>query len=866
MKKLIIASFVFAVLLVSQNANAASVWNGASNDCPGLAVANHTTNTGIIVPCWPLKSISANKGDSVNIRIYYHNTSGQNATNVRFSLNAPTGASNSHTFSGQITSDQGNASLGNVTVNTPAGSTLKFSSAHWLPNQSQTDSPIPLGQSSKGTEILGSGLNIGTVASSWAAQGSVVIAFLVETPNVIPPSNTPTGTLTPATNSCSIPLNASSCDINFSWNTTNPVGTSAVTRDGGPTVATGNSGSKGFTIPYSTATFRLYNNGLELDTKTVSSSCTNGTSWNGNVCSQNVNPTYSCSIANFTVGGALSTTVTSGSSVELAWTTNNCNYVNIPDVGTNLPANGTYSVSPSYSRSYIITGYGSGANPTRTVNVTVNQTPNPTYSCRITKFDADDTSVDEGDTTLLRWSTENCNSVSISNIGSVSKNGTYRVEPNYTRTYTLKAYGSNGSDSEDVRIYVDEDDNDDYNSNTPSVSTYSPSSVDQTSATLSGYASGNGSRINTWIEFPCYGAKYGQRSNLTSGNITANVYSLSPNSTYSYCAVAENTNTGRVTRGNTVSFTTNSGYVTPTNNCAVTTVATNINQTNAQLNGLITGTNGGNAYFEYGPTVNLGQRTNSRYVSGNINFSEVISGLSANTIYYFRMVSDCGNGVSKGSTEVFRTDTIQTVNTVTKTVYVKQGTTVVGEKSPILLTISNKYQMIGAGDIVDYVVTYKNIGSVTLLKPMVQVVLPTNMTLINSSRGTYGVDTHTLSAQIEDLVPGREGVIYLQARVDSIPLNNSNIPTTAILIYTSTTGSQENAMAYVVNSPMVDGGNVVINGENSTLGGAALFGNMGSIGLVGWLIIILIILMLILIARSVYSKNPNTPTSHGPTH
>jgi uncharacterized repeat protein (TIGR01451 family) len=577
----------------------------------------------------------------------------------------------------------------------------------------------------------------------------------------------------------------------------------------------------------------------------------------------NPNPVNYCKISYFNVDDP---SVAYGDTVKLSWNTTNCNSVNISGIGS-VASSGTRNVTMYEDRDFLMNAYGNYGSDSKSVYVNVDNNNN-NNTCRITNFDADDTSIEEGDSTVLRWSTENCNSVSITDIGSVSRNGSQRVEPNYTRTYTIKAYGNNGSDSDSVKIYVDENNNNDnYDYNTPSAKTYSPKSVDTNSATLSGYVSGNGSRINSWFEFPCYGAKYGQKYNQTSGNITASVYSLSQNSTYNYCAVAQSVSTGKIVRGNTVSFTTEGGYVAPVNNCAVTTIATNIDKTTAQLNGLITNGNGGNSYFEYGTTVNLGQRTTSRYVNGNANFSEFISGLSANTIYYFRMVSDCGNGLSRGSTEVFRTDAGQIVGgTVTKTVYVKQGTTVVGEKSPVLLTISNKYKMIAAGDIVDYVVTYKNIGNAILLKPMVQVVLPTNMTLINSSRGTYSIDTHTLSAQVEDLAPGQEGAIYLQAKVDSIPLNNSNIPTTAIFIYTSTTGSQENAMAYVVNNPLVEGNTVVVDDTNSTLGGAALFGSMGSIGLVGWLVIILLILVLIMVARSFYDRNPGGPTPHGPAH
>ena len=299
------------------------------------------------------------------------------------------------------------------------------------------------------------------------------------------------------------------------------------------------------------------------------------------------------------------------------------------------------------------------------------------------------------------------------------------------------------------------------------------------------------------------------------------------------------------------------------NKNVVTTVATNITKNEAQVNGYITNSTyyNANTYFEYGTTVNLGSRTASKNTVGNSNMSDFLTGLSPNTIYFFRAVGEGPDGTSRGSIEVFKT----LANTVVTPIVI-QGTTVVGTASPVLLNIANKYQVIDEGDLIDYIVTYKNIGKVRLIRPLVQVILPTNVTLINSSRGTYAVDTHTLSAQIEDLNAGEEGVIYLQARVDSIPLNNSQIPTTAILIYTNANGSQENVMAYVINIPKAI--SILTTTDGSVLGGAAFFGGLLSIGLIGWLIIILIILLIILMARS-YSNNRRTTVdtvTHTTTH
>ena len=363
MKKIIVGIFSFALLFVAQSASAGAVWNGATNDCKGIAISDYTTSTGIVYPCWPLSSVSANADDSVNVRIYYHNTSGQDATNVRILLSAQTGASSSHTFSGQIVSDQGNLSLGTVTANTPAGSKLIFGGAHFLPDQKQTEVTIPFGQSSNGTEILSNGLRIGTIASSWAAQGSVVISFRVEKP-------APTGTITAAQSSCLISAGQSSCTIPFSWTTLNPIGTSSVTRDGilGDYKTGNNASNVSFAIPFGGSNFRLYNGGFELDTESVTSSCITGANWDSNTSTCKL-PVYNCKITDFS---ASPREIASGEGTTLSWTTEHCNYVSIGGVGSNLLSNTTKTVWPGTTTTYTLTGYGdTGVTPTSAVQIVV---------------------------------------------------------------------------------------------------------------------------------------------------------------------------------------------------------------------------------------------------------------------------------------------------------------------------------------------------------------------------------------------------------------------------------------------------------------------------------------------------------------
>jgi hypothetical protein len=101
----------------------------------------------------------------------------------------------------------------------------------------------------------------------------------------------------------------------------------------------------------------------------------------------------------------------------------------------------------------------------------------------------------------------------------------------------------------------------------------------------------------------------------------------------------------------------------------VTKDATRVDKTSAVLNGTINNPYSYNmsGYFEYGNTVSLGSRTPTRSLGSQntLNFNESISGLSEDTIYYYRAVSESSNGTMKGLIEIFATPGTPKVKTAT---------------------------------------------------------------------------------------------------------------------------------------------------------------------------------------------------------
>jgi hypothetical protein len=707
----------------------------------------------------------------------------------------------------------------------------------WNNYPSDCPTPLTIGNYTTGDGIQNGSNGCWTKTSISANQGETInIAVYYDNTNgssaansVIHLTQSPAGSMSSAhsTYTFSGSLTSSVGPLNLSQVTANL--TSAQTLTFGQAKWFKAGSNSGISLPNGQTGYEAFNGGLSLGT--IANGDWGTVLFSFSVGSGGSTPVNNCTISNFTINGSSSTTISEGGSANLVWNTENCTSVNVSGPNFNSTNHdGNQTVYPNNSGSYTITAYGNnGSAPSRTVYVNVN---NQTYdNCTISNFTingSSSTTISEGESVRLVWNTNDCTSVDVSgpNFSSTSLDGNRTTYPDYSGTYRITAHGNNGSaPSRTVYVNVDEDNQPVYNCTISSFYA-SPNTI----------TSGQPVTL-TWNTNNCTSVSIsGIGSNLPL-SYSQTVYPAYT-TTYTLNAYGQNGNPSR-----TVQVNVNPTVVVPPpvyNACAVTTVATNVTRNSATLNGLITNSSGGSSYFEYGTSVNLGSRTVARSVNGS--FNEVVTGLSSDTIYFFRAVSTCGGATSYGKIEIFNT-----LGTVVERPVIIQGTTVVGTQSPIMLKIENRYQYIGLGDIVDYTVTYKNIGKTILRKPVLQVVVPKGITLTNASRGTYSTDTNTLTVPLEDLLPNVEGIVYLQGRVDAIQVGTAQIVTTAILVYTSPNGAQENAIAYVLNNPRDINPNL--------LGASAFFGNFLGMSLIGWLILIILILLIVLIVRSYYRRS-----------
>jgi len=170
-------------------------------------------------------------------------------------------------------------------------------------------------------------------------------------------------------------------------------------------------------------------------------------------------PPTNCTINTFSANPS---SITSGSSSALSWTTSNCTDVGISGGSfgqANMNANGSVSTgSLTQDTTFTLTAYGATNTDTQTITVDIT-TSGGGNDCEIDSFYASPDEIDEGEETTLYWETTNCTDVDISDgIGDVSNDGDIDTdELDEDESFTITATNGNSSDSKTITVEVDDD-------------------------------------------------------------------------------------------------------------------------------------------------------------------------------------------------------------------------------------------------------------------------------------------------------------------------------------------------------------------------------------------------------------------------
>jgi hypothetical protein len=145
---------------------------------------------------------------------------------------------------------------------------------------------------------------------------------------------------------------------------------------------------------------------------------------------------------------ATPSTIGSGQSSSLVWTTTNATTVTIDNGVGSQPLSGSTSVHPTQTATYTLTATGAGGTMTSQATVTVSSGPSITFT-------ASPAFIGAGQVSTLTWSATNATSVSIDNgIGAKPVGGFTNVTPTVTTTYTLTAIGPGGTSTAQATVNV----------------------------------------------------------------------------------------------------------------------------------------------------------------------------------------------------------------------------------------------------------------------------------------------------------------------------------------------------------------------------------------------------------------------------
>ncbi len=145
---------------------------------------------------------------------------------------------------------------------------------------------------------------------------------------------------------------------------------------------------------------------------------------------------------------ATPSSITSGANTILEWSSTNGTSVK----SSNFEAatmSGSKSFSPSETTTYMIIVAGPGGDSTANITVTVIPSVLTVPTIRLT---ATPTAINEGESTLLEWTSSNARSVTDSNFGASTVNGSKTVSPTSTKTFNITVLGSGGEQTASVTV------------------------------------------------------------------------------------------------------------------------------------------------------------------------------------------------------------------------------------------------------------------------------------------------------------------------------------------------------------------------------------------------------------------------------
>lgn len=566
-------------------------------------------------------------------------------------------------------------------------------------------------------------------------------------------------------------------------------------------------------------------------------------------CTPTQNPTVNITADNSNVPYNGSTTV--------RWSSNNANSCNATG-GTNGWA-GRRDISGSFftgsltsATTFNITctnGTGS-ASDSVTINVGGSQN-GPTVN-----IDADDTDINDGDSTVIRWDSNNADSCRASGgrngwSGSRSLSGSFFTGSlNNTETYTITCSNNTGSASDSVTVRVDENNDEDVSVDISADDT----SIDYGDTANIEWDSDNADDCE---------ARRGNSdwrdsvdNNDTSGDWDGRLYSDT-----TFEIRCENDNGDSDSDSVTVRVGDNDNGNICQDFSAINYLGRlpcRYNQTNNQPTVVIYADQTSLAYN--GATTVRWSTTNATSCNasgGSIGWAGTKS-IGPGSFYTGSLTStrtyniNCSNNFGSSSDSVtvgVRGQVLGTTTTRVPTSYLLV-TSSVDRNRPIVPTLDNTNPC--PGDEINYSIHYQNIGTGAIRSLVLRIDLPNEVDYMSSSPSNPSRSGNTLIFNLGSLKANGEGTLTIRSivRDDVDPGASLNFPAT--LSYIDPSGSLQAVNADVTAN--------VCKGEGVAAGGTTLGASVFGAGflptsIVGWLLLLILILVLVLLARHLFMQS-----------
>ena len=716
MKKI---TFILSVAVLAgfsplATAYAAAIFNNHSSDLPTVQVSNYTKNPGCS-NCWST-SVIADKGDIVTISIYYHNNSSETARNTKLRSQLPNVSATTNFITGEVFADNANASRGTATINVSTKQTLAFipGSVKWYPNRSTSPSSLLFGQN--GSEVIDNGLNIGDIAAGWPTQGYLPFRVQVSSTDTNPGDQLPTILSysasaigqTYANLNASVNTNNSDTRVWFEYGTSQGLGNRTSDR------FIGNSGSRSLIEPLS-----------------------------------NLNPN---TVYYFRVGAA-NTYGTTYSAVSNFATTANNN----PPPG---PGNQNGSLPT------VFTNYASGINETF-ATLTGSVDPN---NANTTFWFEYGTSQSLGSQTPPRTLQGDTYITVTELLPNLTSDTTY-----YFRLAASNSFGT--SYGATLTLITKKEPG-----GVPTIQNPFSTSVGGTFANLNTTVNPNNRDTTVWFEYGTDGipsqrsAEQSIGSGDTNQNVSVYAYSLIPNTTYSFRGVARNQfgisytviSTFTTTYQQQTQISQSSAYQPTVNTLPPSIIAQNF----ASLNGAVNPNNSPtNAWFEWGQTVNLGNRTVNQSIgqtNSQSSYSFVISNLQPQTTYYFRAAATNAYGTNFGPILNFTTQTAAAPAPSVTPVVSASAPAPVRQQMAITTAFGNANPKTNKG--VAYEIIYRNRGSSAVQNAVLNVALPAEVTYQSSNSIPSSIENggQIVRYNLGNIVGNTETKILINVKINKV--------------------------------------------------------------------------------------------------